>query len=100
MSLQAEHEMQKIGIDTVCRQIYRRNTEVLDSAASKDIQMLPYDFDEFEADAMAEGFIVSRATVLAKWKMLKASGVVVEKASRTFVDVAEVRHRCERRQCA
>lgn len=92
--------MQKIGIDSVCKHVYRRNREVLDSAVSRGIPMLPYDFEEFEADAMADDFIASGTTVASKWKVLKASGVVVERSTRTFIDVGELRARCERRSCA
>ena len=92
--------MRKIGIDAVCKQIYRRNCEVLDSAASKGIPMLPYDFELFEEDVMADDFIASGTTVVAKWKSLKASGIIVERSNRTLLDVAEIRAKCERRSCA
>ena len=92
--------MQKIGIDSVCKHVYRRNCEVIDSAVTKGIPLLPYDFEEFEADALADDFIASGTTVLSKWKGLKASGVVVEKSTRTFLDVGELRARCERRASA
>ena len=92
--------MQKISMIAVCKQVYRRNCEVLDSAASKGIPMLPYDFELFESDAMADDFIASKTTVVAKWKTLLASGIIVEKANRTFLDVAEIRAKCERRSCA
>lgn len=92
--------MKKIGVDTVCRHVYKRNCEVIDSAVSKGIPMLPYDFEEFESDAMADDFIASGTTVQSKWKVLKASGIVVEKSNRTFLDLGELRAKCERRTLA
>lgn len=97
---QERNNTQKITIDSVCKQIYRRNGEVIDSAVSKGIPMLPYDFKLFEADVLADDFIASPRTALAKWKGLMASGIVVEKANRTLLDVGEVRQRCERRAYA
>ena len=92
--------MKKIGIDSVCKHVYRRNCDVIDSAVTKGIPLLPYDFEEFEDDALADDFIASQTTVAAKWKSLRASGVVVEKSTRTFLDVGELRARCERRSSA
>ena len=92
--------MQKIGIDTVCRHIYRRNSEAIDLAVSRECPIVGYSFKEFEADALADDFIASQTTVVAKWKSLKSSGVVIEKANRTFLDIGELRSRCERRSYA
>ena len=98
--LQERNAVQKIGIDSVCKHVYRRNCEVIDSAVTKGIPLLPYDFEEFEADALADDFIASGTTVVSKWKGLKASGIIVEKSTRTFLDVGELRSRCERRASA
>ena len=92
--------MQKIGISTVCRQIYKRNTEALDLAWGREQPVIPYSFEEFEADVLADDFICSQTTVVAKWKALRASDIVTEKANRTFLDIGELRTRCERRSCA
>ena len=89
--------VQKIGISTVCRQIYKRNTEALDLAWGREQPVIPYSFEEFEADVLADDFICSQTTVVAKWKALRASDIVTEKANRTFLDLEQFMKLCQKK---
>lgn len=89
--------MRAIGLDSVCRQVTRRQTGAIEYALENGMDRFPYTMGEFEADLFADGFVSSRTTVLNKWKALKASGVVTETAGRSFLQVDEVRAMCEPR---
>ena len=86
--------MQKISIKSVCRHIYDRNFDAILDAENRECPIIPYSFEAFESDAYADDFISSGTTVAAKWKALRASGIVTEKASRTFIDVASLLGQC------
>ncbi|MBR4226957.1 MAG: hypothetical protein IKR86_09390 [Candidatus Methanomethylophilaceae archaeon] len=86
--------MRKISIDSVCRHIYDRNYDAIEDAKTRGCPFVRYSFDKFEADAYADDFISSGTTVSAKWKGLKASGIVTEKASKTFIDVSSLMEKC------
>lgn len=79
--------MQKIGIDKVCQQIERRNAERIKVAKERGIQIIPYSDKDFLADALADGFILSRPTVATKWQALNASGIIVPVGSKTCLDL-------------
>lgn len=90
--------MKKIGIESVCRQIYDRNYDAIEDAKTRGCPIVRYTFDEFERDAYANDFISSGTTVTAKWKTLLASGIIAEKASKTFIDVSSLMEKCEGRK--
>ena len=56
---------------------------------------MPYAFSDFERDVLADDFISSGTTITAKWKGFVSSGIVVEQAGKTFLNVPELRARCE-----
>ena len=87
--------MHKISIKSVCRQVYDRNYDAIEDARTRGCPFIRYSFESFEADAYADDFISSGTTVIAKWKALRASGIVTEKASKTFIDVATLMGQCE-----
>ena len=82
--------MQKIRIDTVCHHIYDRNYDAIEDAKRRGCSIVHYPFKSFETDAYAGDFISSGTTITAKWRMLLASGIVIEKDTRTFIDVASL----------
>lgn len=89
--------MRKISIESICRHVYDRNYDAIEDARARGCPVLRYTFSDFETDALADDFICSEQTVAAKWKGLKASGIIAEKASRTFLDVESLVERCERK---
>lgn len=90
--------MHRISIEEVCRQVLRRQSGAIDYAVENGMEVYPYALDEFEMDMMENDFIASRTTVVAKWKMLISSGIVSQRASRTFLVVGELRKRCEKQR--
>ena len=91
--------MKKIGLDSVCKQIYRRNAVELDQAFERDWDILRYPFKKFKGDAFADDFISTRITLTAKWDALIASGIVVERGEDTFIDVPVMKESLERMVC-
>ena len=87
--------MQRISIQSVCRQVYDRNYDAIEDAKTRGCPFIRYTFEAFESDAYADDFISSGTTVSAKWKALRASGIVTEKASKTFIDIASLLGKCE-----
>ena len=90
-----DEALKKIYIKSVCRQLFSRNFEKIEAATARECPIMPYTFKEFEADMMADDFIASGTTVTAKWKSLQASGIIVEQGTKTFVNIDELRAKCD-----
>lgn len=70
--------MQKISLDQILREIWDSRSEYLiNRAVVSGEPYPPYGFDRFETD-MYRSLIESAATVKAKWKKLKANGIIVD----------------------
>ena len=87
--------MHRIRIEDVCRQVLRRQSGAIEYAVENGMEVYPYTLDEFEMDMMENDFIASRTTVVSKWKMLISTGIVSQRANRTFLVVGELRRKCE-----
>ena len=89
--------MQKISMDRVCKQMYDRNEARLDEAFEQGRMYLPYSFDKFQKDMMADGFIASFPTVRSKWLAVVGAGLVTESdgSNTFFFDVRALRDRLE-----
>lgn len=83
--------MKNISIDKVCQQIERRNYDRIKVARERGIQIIPYSDKDFMADALADGFILSKPTVSTKWLALTASGIVIPVGSKTCLDLDALR---------